>query len=158
MFFSIGSIWPLHYGILFIFHRLVMYIERDSRRQTPRTPKSKPLEAQEYLSQCLELLISGIVQRLPSVMGKLFKWCQSQLLSSLLFDLLLRFIKWIYAFSFFYFFTISYLRDLSIFFLVLHCLSGFLSLTSFVYTHCFKSFTFIISVLFQRLIHVVCPL
>ena len=47
-----------------------MYIERDSRRQTPRTPKTKPVEAQEYLGQCLELLISGIVQRLPRVMGQ----------------------------------------------------------------------------------------
>ncbi|CAG5124212.1 unnamed protein product [Candidula unifasciata] len=51
--------------------RLVMYIERDSRRQTPRTPKTTPLEAQEYLNQCLELLVSGIVQRLPSVMDEI---------------------------------------------------------------------------------------
>ena len=48
-----------------------MYIERDSRRQTPRTPKTKPVEAQDYLNQCLELLVSGVVQRLPGVMGEL---------------------------------------------------------------------------------------
>ncbi|GFR84606.1 serine/threonine-protein kinase ULK4 [Elysia marginata] len=53
--------------------RLVMYIERDSRRQTPRTPKTKPVEAQEYLGQCLELLISGIVQRVPRVMDEVLE-------------------------------------------------------------------------------------
>ncbi|BFZ15632.1 hypothetical protein BsWGS_18671 [Bradybaena similaris] len=53
--------------------RLVMYIERDSRRQTPRTPKTTPLEAQEYLNQCLELLVSGIVQRLPFVMDEILE-------------------------------------------------------------------------------------
>ncbi|XP_059156600.1 serine/threonine-protein kinase ULK4-like [Physella acuta] len=51
--------------------RLVMYIERDSRRQTPRAPK--PVEAQDYLTQCLELLISGIVQRLPLVMDEILE-------------------------------------------------------------------------------------
>ncbi|GFO05468.1 serine/threonine-protein kinase ulk4 [Plakobranchus ocellatus] len=53
--------------------RLVMYIERDSRRQTPRSSKAKPVEAQEYLGQCLELLISGIVQKLPGVMDEILE-------------------------------------------------------------------------------------
>merc|ERR1719483_1607065 len=48
-----------------------MYIERDSRRQTPRTPKAKPVEAQDYLNQCLDLLVAGIVNRLPSVMDEI---------------------------------------------------------------------------------------
>uniref|UniRef100_A0A2C9L0L6 Protein kinase domain-containing protein n=1 Tax=Biomphalaria glabrata TaxID=6526 RepID=A0A2C9L0L6_BIOGL len=53
--------------------RLVMYIERDSRRQTPRTPKIKPVEDQEYLTQCLELLVSGILQYLPFIMNEILE-------------------------------------------------------------------------------------
>ncbi|XP_064410175.1 serine/threonine-protein kinase ULK4 [Latimeria chalumnae] len=46
--------------------RLVMYIERDSRKTTP----GKELQtSNEYLSKCLDLLICHIVQELPRVLG-----------------------------------------------------------------------------------------
>lgn len=47
--------------------RLVMYIERDNRRQTPRDKKVDGSEAVEYISQCLEFLINYIVEVLPAV-------------------------------------------------------------------------------------------
>lgn len=49
--------------------RLVMYIERDSRRQTPRDGKPEGNEFGEYLTKCLDLLITHIVDGVP----KLFK-------------------------------------------------------------------------------------
>nr|XP_034324271.1 serine/threonine-protein kinase ULK4 isoform X2 [Crassostrea gigas] len=52
--------------------RLVMYIERDSRRQTPRegkAPENNGSESVEYLMQCLDLLINHMVDVVP----RLFK-------------------------------------------------------------------------------------
>ncbi|XP_078519656.1 serine/threonine-protein kinase ULK4 isoform X2 [Lissotriton helveticus] len=46
--------------------RLVMYIERDSRKATPA---KEPQSSNEYLSQCLDLLIAHIAQELPGILG-----------------------------------------------------------------------------------------
>ncbi|XP_015212512.2 serine/threonine-protein kinase ULK4 isoform X1 [Lepisosteus oculatus] len=46
--------------------RLVMYIERDSRKATPGKEQQS---SNEYLSKCLDLLIRHIVQELPAVLG-----------------------------------------------------------------------------------------
>ncbi|XP_055984923.1 serine/threonine-protein kinase ULK4 [Sorex fumeus] len=46
--------------------RLVMYIERDSRKTSPG---KEPQSGNEYLSKCLDLLICHIVQELPRVLG-----------------------------------------------------------------------------------------
>ncbi|XP_052237565.1 serine/threonine-protein kinase ULK4-like isoform X3 [Dreissena polymorpha] len=50
--------------------RLVMYLERDSRRQTPRDTKSEPGEI-EYLNQCLDLLIAYISDVVPQIMTEI---------------------------------------------------------------------------------------
>lgn len=47
--------------------RLVMYIERDSRKTTPGKEQQS---SNEYLSKCLDLLIRHIVQELPRILGK----------------------------------------------------------------------------------------
>ncbi|XP_073915207.1 serine/threonine-protein kinase ULK4 isoform X3 [Castor canadensis] len=46
--------------------RLVMYIERDSRKTTPGKERQS---GNEYLSRCLDLLICHIVQELPRILG-----------------------------------------------------------------------------------------
>uniref|UniRef100_A0A452T650 Serine/threonine-protein kinase ULK4 n=1 Tax=Ursus maritimus TaxID=29073 RepID=A0A452T650_URSMA len=46
--------------------RLVMYIERDSRKTTPGKEQQS---SNEYLSKCLDLLIHHIVQELPRILG-----------------------------------------------------------------------------------------
>ncbi|KAM5157000.1 serine/threonine-protein kinase ULK4 [Mantella aurantiaca] len=46
--------------------RLVMYIERDSRKTTPGKEQQS---INEYLSVCLDLLIHHIIQELPSILG-----------------------------------------------------------------------------------------
>ncbi|XP_057560464.1 serine/threonine-protein kinase ULK4 isoform X3 [Hippopotamus amphibius kiboko] len=46
--------------------RLVMYIERDSRKTTPGKQQQS---GNEYLSKCLDLLIRHIVQELPRILG-----------------------------------------------------------------------------------------
>ncbi|XP_059966733.1 serine/threonine-protein kinase ULK4 isoform X2 [Mesoplodon densirostris] len=46
--------------------RLVMYIERDSRKTTPGKEQQS---GNEYLSKCLDLLTCHIVQELPRVLG-----------------------------------------------------------------------------------------
>ncbi|KAG8521592.1 Serine/threonine-protein kinase ULK4, partial [Galemys pyrenaicus] len=46
--------------------RLVMYIERDSRKTTPGKEQQS---GNEYLSKCLDLLICHIVQELPRIVG-----------------------------------------------------------------------------------------
>ncbi|XP_068791773.1 serine/threonine-protein kinase ULK4 isoform X1 [Struthio camelus] len=46
--------------------RLVMYIERDSRKATPGKEQQS---GNEYLSKCLDLLICHIVQELPGILG-----------------------------------------------------------------------------------------
>ncbi|XP_050793840.1 serine/threonine-protein kinase ULK4 isoform X1 [Gopherus flavomarginatus] len=46
--------------------RLVMYIERDSRKTAPGKEQQS---GSEYLSKCLDLLIYHIVQELPGVLG-----------------------------------------------------------------------------------------
>nr|XP_054406381.1 serine/threonine-protein kinase ULK4 isoform X5 [Pongo abelii] len=46
--------------------RLVMYIERDSRKITPGKEQQS---GNEYLSKCLDLLIRHIVQELPRILG-----------------------------------------------------------------------------------------
>ncbi|KAM6169783.1 serine/threonine-protein kinase ULK4 isoform 2-T2 [Rhynchocyon petersi] len=46
--------------------RLVMYIERDSRKTTPGKEQQS---GNEYLSRCLDLLIRHIVQELPRILG-----------------------------------------------------------------------------------------
>ncbi|XP_027630335.1 serine/threonine-protein kinase ULK4 isoform X2 [Tupaia chinensis] len=46
--------------------RLVMYIERDSRKTTPGKERQS---GNEYLSRCLDLLIRHIVQELPRILG-----------------------------------------------------------------------------------------
>ncbi|XP_019364443.1 PREDICTED: serine/threonine-protein kinase ULK4 isoform X1 [Gavialis gangeticus] len=46
--------------------RLVMYIERDSRKATPGKEQQS---GNEYLSKCLDLLIYHIVQELPEILG-----------------------------------------------------------------------------------------
>ncbi|XP_066101422.1 serine/threonine-protein kinase ULK4 isoform X2 [Saccopteryx bilineata] len=47
--------------------RLVMYIERDSRKTTPG--KGQQLSGNAHLSRCLDLLIRHIVQELPRILG-----------------------------------------------------------------------------------------
>ena len=50
-----------------------MYIERDSRRQTPRDGKAAEnngSESVEYLMQCLDLLINHIVDVIPKLFSK----------------------------------------------------------------------------------------
>ena len=63
-------IWNFYFVIIYslYFHRLVMYMERDSRRQTPRDTKAEPAEL-EYLNQCLDLLINYMCDAVPSVMA-----------------------------------------------------------------------------------------
>uniref|UniRef100_A0A8C8S7J0 Unc-51 like kinase 4 n=1 Tax=Pelusios castaneus TaxID=367368 RepID=A0A8C8S7J0_9SAUR len=46
--------------------RLVMYIERDTRKTTPGKEQQS---GNEYLSKCLDLLIYHIVQELPGILG-----------------------------------------------------------------------------------------
>ncbi|XP_064362509.1 serine/threonine-protein kinase ULK4 isoform X4 [Dromaius novaehollandiae] len=46
--------------------RLVIYIERDSRKATPGKEQQS---SNEYLSKCLDLLIYHIVQELPRILG-----------------------------------------------------------------------------------------
>nr|XP_021534398.1 serine/threonine-protein kinase ULK4 [Neomonachus schauinslandi] len=46
--------------------RLVMHIERDSRKTTPGKEQQS---SNEYLSKCLDLLIRHIVQELPRILG-----------------------------------------------------------------------------------------
>ncbi|CAM4593290.1 serine/threonine-protein kinase ULK4 isoform X3 [Lepidochelys kempii] len=46
--------------------RLVMYIERDSRKTTPGKEQQS---GNEYLSKCLDLLIYHIVRELPGILG-----------------------------------------------------------------------------------------
>ncbi|XP_070311584.1 serine/threonine-protein kinase ULK4 isoform X2 [Odocoileus virginianus] len=46
--------------------RLVMYIERDSRKTTPGKEQQG---GNEYLSRCLDLLIRHLVQELPRILG-----------------------------------------------------------------------------------------
>ncbi|KAK1173548.1 serine/threonine-protein kinase ULK4 [Acipenser oxyrinchus oxyrinchus] len=46
--------------------RLVMYIERDSRKATPGKEQQS---SNEYLSKCLDQLICHIVQELPAILG-----------------------------------------------------------------------------------------
>ena len=48
-----------------------MYIERDSRRQTPRDTKTDSGESFEYLNRCLDFLINYIVECVPHIMSKL---------------------------------------------------------------------------------------
>lgn len=52
--------------------RLVMYLERDSRRQTPRDGKveNNGSDCGEYLMQCLDLLINHIVDVVPKLFSK----------------------------------------------------------------------------------------
>lgn len=50
-----------------------MYIERDSRRQTPRegkAPENNGSESVEYLMQCLDLLINHMVDVVPRLFSK----------------------------------------------------------------------------------------
>ncbi|XP_023556564.1 serine/threonine-protein kinase ULK4 isoform X5 [Octodon degus] len=47
--------------------RLVMYIERDSRKTTPGREQQSP--GGEYLSRCLQLLIRHLAQELPRILG-----------------------------------------------------------------------------------------
>ncbi|KAL5018665.1 hypothetical protein ScPMuIL_004387 [Solemya velum] len=47
--------------------RLVMYIERDSRRQTPRDNKGDNSENFEYLANCLDLILNSIVSAVPAI-------------------------------------------------------------------------------------------
>lgn len=47
--------------------RLVMYIERDSRKTSPDKEQQS---GSEYLSRCLGLLIRHVVQELPRVLGE----------------------------------------------------------------------------------------
>ena len=70
--------WILHVIIVYNVYsigvyRLVMYIERDSRRQTPRDGKAAEnngSESVEYLMQCLDLLINHIVDVIPKLFSK----------------------------------------------------------------------------------------
>lgn len=59
--------------------RLVMYIERDSRKTTAGKEQQS---GNEYLSKCLDLLIHHIVRELPGILGKL-SWLTEQILSLL---------------------------------------------------------------------------
>ena len=48
-----------------------MYLERDSRRQTPRdTSKTTEPAEIEYLNRCLDLLINYILDCTPNIMSK----------------------------------------------------------------------------------------
>lgn len=51
--------------------RLVMYIERDGRRQTPRDTKTDSAESFEYLNRCLDLLINYISDCVPNIMNEI---------------------------------------------------------------------------------------
>lgn len=72
-----ASIVFLRYSVIFfgmrvnVLHlfecRLLMYIERDSRKTMPRKEQQG---GSEYLSKCLDLLIYHIVQELPGILGK----------------------------------------------------------------------------------------
>lgn len=72
-----GSITFLRYNVIYfgvrvnVLHlfkcRLMMYIERDSRKTMPRKDQQG---GSEYLSKCLDLLIYHIVQELPGILGK----------------------------------------------------------------------------------------
>ena len=54
--------------LLCIQHRLVMYMERDCRRQIPA--KSEHGHQMEYLTKCLEWLIESLVDIVPRVTSK----------------------------------------------------------------------------------------
>ena len=47
-----------------------MYIERDSRRQTPRETKTDSAESFEYLNRCLDLLINYISDTSPKIVSE----------------------------------------------------------------------------------------
>ena len=47
-----------------------MYIERDSRRQTPRDAKTDSADSFEYLNRCLDLLINYISDTSPKIMSE----------------------------------------------------------------------------------------
>ncbi|XP_016051574.1 PREDICTED: serine/threonine-protein kinase ULK4 [Miniopterus natalensis] len=47
--------------------RLVMYIERDSRKTSPG--KEQPQSGPEHLARCLDLLICHVVQEVPRILG-----------------------------------------------------------------------------------------
>ena len=64
-----ANIFSWHLPYLF---RLVMYIERDGRRQTPRDTKTDSAESFEYLNRCLDLLINYISDCVPNIMSKFF--------------------------------------------------------------------------------------
>ena len=50
-----------------------MYIERDSRRQTPRDAKTDSGDSSEYLNRCLDLLINYISDTSPKIMSEFFQ-------------------------------------------------------------------------------------
>ncbi|KAK6166744.1 hypothetical protein SNE40_023371 [Patella caerulea] len=51
--------------------RLVMYIERDSRRQTPREPRTETPETVAFLNQALDRLINSITDTLPNIIKEI---------------------------------------------------------------------------------------
>ncbi|KAK3602625.1 hypothetical protein CHS0354_034209 [Potamilus streckersoni] len=51
--------------------RLVMYLERDSRRQTPRVTKGDSTDDWDYLSRCLDLLINYIADAIPNIFSEI---------------------------------------------------------------------------------------
>ena len=67
-----GAMCCLAETFKFVYGRLVMYLERDSRHSTPRGARTPSLEqaAMEYLGNCLHLLVSGIVAQVPAIMRK----------------------------------------------------------------------------------------
>lgn len=67
-----GAVCYLAETFKFVYGRLVMYLERDSRHSTPRGARTPSQEqaAMEYLGNCLHLLVSGIVAQVPAIMRK----------------------------------------------------------------------------------------
>ncbi|ESO86237.1 hypothetical protein LOTGIDRAFT_220770 [Lottia gigantea] len=57
--------------------RLVMYIERDSRRQTPRDPRSDSPDSVQYLNQALDKFINYITDALPGIMKEVLTVLES---------------------------------------------------------------------------------
>ena len=55
-----------------LFSRLVMYIERDCRRQAPGKLENQQPHS-DYLAKCMELLIASLADLLPDITRKNIK-------------------------------------------------------------------------------------
>ena len=60
--------WSYSIVLFNALNRLVMYIERDSRKQS--TGKLENHMQFDYLSKCLEWLVSTLVELVPAILSK----------------------------------------------------------------------------------------